>query len=157
MATGSMASRSPVPPVAVRSASLAMACAHCCELYFVGGGGIGGGRSSVLLLRFVLLSGVEQRLAPFEMQPPPIGRVFVGFFELREGEIGAISQHQCFAPHLQRVGEMRAFLVGKRELLDGGVIPTFVEKHLAPFGVSERDRGRFIFGTRIPISCRFGL
>src|SRR5579871_3288520 len=51
---------------------------------------------------------IEKCLAPFEMQPAPVGCVLAGFLEFREREVGAIFQHQRFAPHLQRIGETRA-------------------------------------------------
>src|SRR5690348_14726398 len=69
-----------------------------------------------LLLRLFFVSRITQRLAPFEVQPSPIGRVFVGFFELRQREVRAVLRHQSFAPTFQRIGEARALLIREPKL-----------------------------------------
>src|ERR1700733_3029326 len=92
-----------------------------------------------LLLRLVLASRPHQRLAPFEMQPAPVRRVFAGFLELGNREVGAALQDQRHTPALQRIGEVRAFRVGALELGDGAVEIALRKKHPAPFSIRKRD------------------
>ena len=51
-----------------------------------------------------------------------MGAYFVGLLEFRQRQIGAVLPHQRFAPHLQRIGEVRAFRVGECEFRDGAVV-----------------------------------
>jgi hypothetical protein len=55
-----------------------------------------------LLLRFILLAGEDQRLAPFQVQAAPVGRVFLRLRELFQRQVRR-------APVFQRIGEMWAF------------------------------------------------
>src|SRR6201996_5789757 len=64
-----------------------------------------------LPLRFVLLARPQERFAPFKMKAAPVRRVLVCFFKLGEREVGTVLRDQRLAPHLQRIGEVRAFLM----------------------------------------------
>jgi hypothetical protein len=85
-----------------------------------------------LFRRAGLVAGPRQRLAPFQMQAAPVGRVFVRFFKLSECEIGTVLRDERLAPHLQRVGEMRVFPVRGFELRDGAVEIASRHQHRAP-------------------------
>src|SRR5215469_7278576 len=97
-----IAAASPAPRAETSSLSSTMAGAHARELGFVGGRKIKSCRRRELLLRTRLVAPPVQRLAPFEMQPAPVGRVLVRFLEFRAREIGAVLRDQCFTPHLER-------------------------------------------------------
>src|SRR5262249_34560114 len=94
-------------------------------------------RQRELLRRFVLAASVGERLAPFLMQPRPIRRVSRSFLEFRDREVRAVLRDQRLTPHLQRIGEVRAFLVGAFELPDRAVEIALAQQHFAPVGVGE--------------------
>src|ERR1700722_13483308 len=117
----SMAAGSTPPPVAPPDCRLSVSSAMthprecgtvCCRKIERSGDG-------ELLRRFVLAPRVKQRLAPFQVQPPPVGRVFVRLLEFRQREVGAVLQYQRFAPQLERIREMRTLAIGVPEFCDG--------------------------------------
>ena len=85
------------------------------------------------------LPGIDQRLAPFQVQPAPVGGVFLGFRELRQRQVRLVLRHQRLAPAFQRIGEVRAFLVGERELRDGAVGVALRQQHLRPSRHRRRE------------------
>jgi hypothetical protein len=53
----------------------------------------------ILCASLVFASSITQRLAPFQMEPSPVGRVFLSFLELGHCETGTVFSHQRLAPH----------------------------------------------------------
>ena len=80
------------------------------QLSFFGGCQVKLSSAGELRLGLVLLARIDQRLAPFQMQPAPVGRVFVGFREFRQRQVRLVLRHQRLAPAFQRIGEVSAFL-----------------------------------------------
>ncbi len=64
------------------------------------------------------------------MQASPLGRVFLRFREPGQSQMRLIFRHQRFAPAFQRIGEMRALLIGDGEFRDGGVRLAAIQKGL---------------------------
>ena len=116
-----------------------------------------GGNGELLSSPSLFVTRIGERLAPFEMQTAPMGRVFVRFFEFGECQIRVVLLHQRFAPHLERIGKMRAFRMRLRKLCDGSVILSITQQHRAPIGSGERHRRRLGDGACVPKGCRASL
>ena len=97
------------------------------------------GGAGELFLRLVLFARIDQRLAPFQVQPAPVGGVFVSFREFRQRQVRLVLRHQRLAPAFQRIGEVRAFLVGQRELRDGLIRLAARQQGLTPIGHRQRE------------------
>src|SRR5665213_4345534 len=77
-----------------------------CKFALVGCAEIQRGSYLVLRAGLILVPGISQRLGPFQMQAAPFGRVFFGFGELRERQIGTVPRHQGFAPQFEGIAEV---------------------------------------------------
>src|SRR4029079_2927914 len=86
--------------------------AHPCKFRFFGWGEIEGGGAGEVLLRVVTRAGKSEGLTPFQMQPAPVGCIFLGFREFRQRQMRLVLGHQRLAPAFQGIGEVRALLVG---------------------------------------------
>src|ERR1700733_8227353 len=54
-----------------------------------------------LRARLVGTAEIEERVAPFQMQPSPVGGEAVRCFEFRDRQIGTVLAHQCLAPQFE--------------------------------------------------------
>src|SRR6185437_16116783 len=99
------------PPRWALGVSVSSAMRDLCEFGFFGCRQAERRGDGELLARLVAMARPPQRLAPFEMQPAPAGRVVVGFLEFGQREVRAVLGDQRLAPQLQRIGKMRAFPV----------------------------------------------
>src|ERR1700722_14691133 len=69
----------------------------------------------------------------------PVGRVFECLIELHNRLFRFPPIRQRVAPTLERIGEVRALLMGGFELCDRAVDVAFREPHLAPLGKGEGE------------------
>src|SRR6185437_2262109 len=58
-----------------------------CKFALVGGGKIESGGQRGLFFCLVTLAGIDQRFGPFQMEVPPVGRVFVGFRKFQQRQV----------------------------------------------------------------------
>ena len=100
------------------------------------------------------LAGPPQRLAPFQMQPAPVGRVFVAPLRISRARGRSGSCAISASPHISSgSAKCGPFSLRDLELRDGAVEIAFRQQHRAPFGVGEREwtaRARPRVRTSVP-------
>src|SRR5262245_37654432 len=111
------------------------------QFSFFGWCEVKGGSARELLRRHILLARVDQRLAPFEVQPAPVWGVFLSLRKFVDRQIRLVLGHERLAPTFQRICKVRTFLVGKPEFLYCRIGLVAIKKRSAPIILCKWNGG----------------